>query len=58
MRTPRGARRRGHDAAQGGDVSRKKKLLQKQTEGKKRMKMIGRVSVPNEVRQASGAYAS
>jgi len=39
-------------------VSRKKKLLQKQTEGKKRMKMIGRVSVPNEVRQASSAYAS
>ncbi len=30
----------------GGDVSRKKKLLQKQKEGKKRMKQIGRVDVP------------
>ncbi|MDX5298380.1 MAG: translation elongation factor 4 [Gammaproteobacteria bacterium] len=32
----------------GGDVSRKKKLLQKQKEGKKRMKQIGRVEVPQE----------
>ena len=32
----------------GGDVSRKKKLLQKQKEGKKRMKAIGRVDVPQE----------
>ena len=30
----------------GGDVSRKKKLLKKQAEGKKRMKSIGRVEVP------------
>jgi len=30
----------------GGDVSRKKKLLQKQKEGKKRMKQIGSVEVP------------
>jgi len=30
----------------GGDVSRKKKLLSKQAKGKKRMKMIGRVDVP------------
>lgn len=32
----------------GGDVSRKKKLLAKQAEGKKRMKSIGRVEVPQE----------
>lgn len=30
----------------GGDVSRKKKLLSKQAKGKKRMKQIGRVDVP------------
>jgi GTP-binding protein LepA len=32
----------------GGDVSRKKKLLKKQAAGKKRMKTMGRVDVPQE----------
>lgn len=32
----------------GGDISRKKKLLKKQAEGKKRMKALGKVNVPQD----------
>ena len=43
-----GLKRTYSTTLKGGDITRKKKLLEKQKEGKKRMRQVGSVSVPSE----------